>query len=128
MKLRYGIAGAVLILGLAAGGIAAAIGDGETGSDTVAADGLVCDDDIRVIFHGDYRADFVGYDTPEEAVAVAAVQYGTPTRAADDGSLWLIHDDQGRPVGKIAVVAAPAGGFIAGDHTLCGHLEPHDPE
>jgi len=33
MKLRYGIAGAVLILGLTAGGIATAIGDGETGSD-----------------------------------------------------------------------------------------------
>ncbi len=33
MKLRYGIAGAVLILGLAAGGIAAAVGDGATGSD-----------------------------------------------------------------------------------------------
>jgi hypothetical protein len=33
MKLRYGIAGAVLILGLAAGGIATAIGDGEAGSD-----------------------------------------------------------------------------------------------
>ena len=33
MKLRYGIVGAVLILGLAAGGIATAIGGGETGSD-----------------------------------------------------------------------------------------------
>ncbi len=33
MQLRYGIAGAVLILGLAVGGIATAIGDGETGSD-----------------------------------------------------------------------------------------------
>ena len=33
MKLRYGIAGAVLILAVAAGGIATAIGDGETGSD-----------------------------------------------------------------------------------------------
>jgi hypothetical protein len=33
MKLRYGVAGAVLILGLAAGGIATAIGDGEAGSD-----------------------------------------------------------------------------------------------
>ena len=33
MKLRYGIVGAVLILGLAAGGIANAIGGGEAGSD-----------------------------------------------------------------------------------------------
>ena len=33
MKLRYGIAGAVLILALAVGGIATAIGGGETGSD-----------------------------------------------------------------------------------------------
>ncbi len=33
MKLRYGVAGAVLILGLAVGGIATAIGGGETGSD-----------------------------------------------------------------------------------------------
>ena len=33
MKLRYGIAGAVLILGLAVGGIATAIATGETGSD-----------------------------------------------------------------------------------------------
>ena len=33
MKLRYGMAGAVLILGLAAGGIATAIGDGEAGND-----------------------------------------------------------------------------------------------
>ena len=89
-----------------------------------AADDLVCPDDTRVIFHGDYGPDFVGHDTPEEAIAEAAVQYGTPTRADDAGNLWLIHDDQGQPVGKIAVVAAPAGGFIAGDHTLCGNLEP----
>ena len=33
MKLRYGVAGAVLILALAVVGIASAIGDGETGSD-----------------------------------------------------------------------------------------------
>ena len=33
MKLRYGIAGAVLILGLAVGGIATAIGEGEADSD-----------------------------------------------------------------------------------------------
>ena len=115
----------IFVLGTVVVLVAVACGDS---ADTVAADGLVCDDDIRVIFHGDYGVDFVGFDTPEEAIAVAAVQYGTPTRAADDGSLWLIHDDQGRPVGKIAVVAAPAGGFIAGDHTLCAHLEPGDPE
>ena len=33
MKLRYGVAGAVLILALVVGGIATAIGGGETGSD-----------------------------------------------------------------------------------------------
>ena len=73
MKLRYGIAGAVvLILGLAAGGIATAIGDGEAGSDGPSDTPTQSDSFVRL--------------TVSEATA----------RAKDEGWPWRIgrQDDQ----------------------------------
>ena len=72
MKLRYGIAGAVLILALAVGGIATAIGGGETGSDG----------STDTATHGE---SFVGL-TIFEATALAE----------DEGRLWRIgrQDDE----------------------------------
>jgi hypothetical protein len=85
------------------------------------SDDLVCEE--RVSFHGDPEEGFVGEDTPEEAIAGTPAEYGTPTRASEDGSLWFIFDDQGQLVGKIAVVAAPGGGFMRGEHELCAELD-----
>lgn len=73
MKLRYGIAGAALLVALAAGGIATAIG----GDDSVDADptGVTFEDD-----------DFVGLSLPEAI-----------TKAEDEGRPWRIarQDDEG---------------------------------
>ena len=84
---------------------------------SVASDGLACEE--RIMFHGDPVQGFVGRDTPEEAIGEAAAGIGTPIRASGDGSLWFIYDAQGQLVGKIGVVAAPGGGFMAGEHELC---------
>ncbi len=73
MKLRYGVAGAVLILALAVGGIATAIGGGEAGSD-------------GPIDTASQSESFVGLTIPE-ATALAE----------DEGRPWRIgrQDDEG---------------------------------
>jgi len=105
--------------------LAVACGGGEDPPQSVPvatpSDDLVCEE--RVSFHGDPEEGFVGEDTPEEAIAGTPAEFGTPTRASEDGSLWFIFDDQGQLVGKIAVVAAPGGGFMTGEHELCAELD-----
>lgn len=120
-RLRVGLAVVVMIA-------AACGGDGEGEAEStrpgiVAAPlgDLVCEE--RTSFHGDPEPDFVGADTPEGAIAGTPAEYGTPIRANDDGSLWVIFDEQGQLVGKIAVVAAPGGGFMTGQHELCAELD-----
>lgn len=114
-----------LSMGLGVAVLAAACGGGEDPAQPVAVgtplDDFVCEE--RVSFHGDPEEGFVGEDTPEEAIAGTPAEYGTPTRASEDGSMWVIFDDQGQLVGKIAVVAAPGGGFMRGEHELCAELD-----
>lgn len=132
------VVGAVLVL------VAVACGDSDDGVDpfdppattgseppATTADAVLADDfscDERVSFHGDPTEDFVGLETREEAIAEAADPYGSPAAGDDVGTLWLVHDDQGRLVAKIEIVAAPGGGFMAGDHELCADAEPEHPE
>ena len=115
---QLGLGLAVVVLAAACGG-----GDDPTppGPGGTPSDDLACAE--RVSFHGDPEDGFVGEDTPEEAIAGAPAEYGTPGRASADGSLWLFYDDQDQLVGKVAVVAAPGGGFMLGEHELCPELD-----
>ena len=85
MKLRYGVAGAVLILGLAGGGIAIAIGDGEAGSD---GGETVSDGPTDTPTQGE---SFVGQSI-SEATALAEAE-GRPWRIARQDDQSFVNTD-----------------------------------
>jgi hypothetical protein len=140
MRLSQSGYGPLLVVALAFAVIGAACGDPNvgrrtddpatsvtTGAPTTSApitvvsspDGLDCENEARMMGHGDPASEFAGFASPEEAVLAAASTFhvsGTPKHL--EGDTWVIVSDAGLTVARTDVGPWQEG-WIAGDVLAC---------